>query len=195
MRINTLLPLVLAAGLVGHAAEHLLPKPFTVRISESWSTLRPTAGPNNLSNCLIVMPDGHLHLELRRQEFFDGRGLLTTYESELGGKEKGILQDILDDTGVSSLPPFAQPVAPMDVNDWQVFTAEIVRGIQVQKVGYVTWHGEGPNNPQGDKIAWKEASVILKVLVVWSHSVKSSKSLNWRRVRNPNSVCGTTDTP
>src|SRR5206468_11919793 len=44
MRTNVLLPLVLAAAVIGQAAEHRLPKPFIVRISESWSTLHPTAG-------------------------------------------------------------------------------------------------------------------------------------------------------
>ena len=191
MRINICLPLVLAAGLVGHAAEHSLPKPFIVRISESWSTLHPTAGPNNLNNCIIVLPDGRVHLELRRQEFFDGKmaTALTTYESVLDNKALGILQSILDDAGVSTLQPFVQPVVPMDVDDWQAFSAEIGRGAQVQQVGYLTWHGEGPNNPEGDKSAWKEASGALKPLVEWSRSVKSYKT-NWRRVRNPKTFCG-----
>jgi uncharacterized protein (TIGR02391 family) len=73
MQMKFLLPLLLAAGLAGNAEEHHCLKPFIVRISENWSTLNRTAGPNNFSNCLIVMPDGRLHLELRRQEFFDGR--------------------------------------------------------------------------------------------------------------------------
>ena len=106
MRLKVLLPLVLAAGLVGQAAEHPLPKPFIVRISEQWSTLNPTAGPNNLSNCLTVMPDGRLHLELRRQEFFDGTvTAVTAYESALDSEAIGILRGILDDARVSTLHP------------------------------------------------------------------------------------------
>src|SRR5215468_5731887 len=119
MRINVFLALVLATGLVGHALEQPLPKPFIVRISEWQTTLHPTAGPNNLGNCLIVMPDGRLHLELRRQEFFDGRAVLTTYESALDAKEIGILRSILDDSAVSTLHSLAQPVVPMKVDDWE----------------------------------------------------------------------------
>ena len=40
-------------------------------------------------NSLPVQPDGRLHLELRRQELFDGRAVLTTYESALDGTEIG----------------------------------------------------------------------------------------------------------
>jgi hypothetical protein len=189
MRINFVLPLVLAAGLVGHAAEPH-PEPFIVRISEQWSTLQPTAGPNNVGNCLIVMPGGRLHLELRRQEFFDGRVVWTTYESALDGRELGILRSILNDAAVRTLRPFAQPVVPMNSDDSQTFTAEIVRGSQVQRVGYLSWHGIAPNNPEADKIAWKKAGDALQRLVEWSHEIKSSKALNWRRVSNPNTTCG-----
>jgi hypothetical protein len=38
---------------------------FLLRISEAQVSTRPTAGPNNVSNCMIVYPDGRLHLELR----------------------------------------------------------------------------------------------------------------------------------
>jgi hypothetical protein len=188
MRITSFLPLVLSAGLIGHAAEPL-PEPFIVRISEQWSTLQPTAGPNNVGNCLIVMPDGHLHLELRRQEFFDGTVVWTTYESVLDGSEIGILRSILNDAAVRKLRPFAQPVGSLNGNDSQTFTAEIVRGSQVQQVGYLTWHGIAPNNPEADKTAWKAASGALQHLVEWSHVIKSSKALNWRRVLNPKTTC------
>ena len=43
---------------------------FLLRTSEWHMTLKPTAGPNNVGNCMIVYPNGRLHLELRRQEFF-----------------------------------------------------------------------------------------------------------------------------
>ena len=193
MRITLFLPLVLAVGLVGQSSEKPIHKPFVVRISEGWSTLRPTSGPNNFSNCLIVMADGRMHLELRRQEFFDGRPVLTTYESALDSKEIEILRSILDDAGLSTLHPFVGPLVPMNVDDWQVFTAEIERGAQVQRVGYVAWDGQGPNNPEGDKIAWKDASITLKPLLEWAHAAKSSKSSNWRQVRNPKTTCGQPD--
>jgi hypothetical protein len=184
------LPLVLAACLVGQSTEQHLRKSFIVRISEGFSTLSPTPGPNNLSNCLVVMPDGRMHLELRRQEFLDGRAVLTTYESALHSNEMEILRGIVDDVGVKALPRFAAPVVPMDVDDWQVFQAEIARGTEAQQVGYVTWHGHGPNNSEADKAAWNQATKVLQNLVDWSHATKSSKSVNWRKGQNPNSFCG-----
>jgi hypothetical protein len=189
MRIGVLLSLVLAAGFVGDSVRQSLTAPFILRLSESQSTLHPTAGPNNMSNCLLVMPNGHVHLELRRQEFFDGTAMLGTYESALDSKEIGILRSILDDAEVRALHRSAGPVLPMDVDDWQAFRADIMRGVKVQQVGYVSWHGHGPNNSEADKTAWKQATVTLQRLVEWSHAVKSSKSLNWRRVRNPSNVC------
>jgi hypothetical protein len=45
---------------------------FLLRTWEWHTTLKPTAGPNNVGNCMIGYPDGRLHLELRRQEFFYG---------------------------------------------------------------------------------------------------------------------------
>ena len=182
--------MVLAAGLVGDSVGQPFTKPVIVRISERQSTLHPTAGPNNMSNCLLVMPDGHLHLELRRQEFFDGTAILRTYESALDRKQIGILRSIVDDAEVRALHPFAEPVVPMDVDDWQGFKADVMRGTQVQQVGYLSWHGRGPNNSEADKTAWRQATVALQRLVEWSHAVKSGESLNWRRVRNSNNVCG-----
>jgi hypothetical protein len=135
------------------------------------------------------MPDGRLHLELRREEFFDGRVEWTTYESALDGSEIGTLRSILNDAAVRKLRPFAQPVVPMKSDDSETFTAEIVRGSQVQRVGYLTWHGITPNNPEADKTAWKAASGALQHLVEWSHVIKSSKASNWRRVLNSKTTC------
>ena len=45
---------------------------FLVRIDETELTLHPTAGPNNVGDCLVVASDGRAHLELRRQEFLNG---------------------------------------------------------------------------------------------------------------------------
>ena len=190
MLMKSLLPLVLFV-MAGHAAENHRPNRFMVRISENWSTLNPTAGPNNLSNCLIVFPDGRLHLELRRQEFFDGRmTMLATYESLLDSKAMEGLENILDHAEVRRLPPFVQPVVPMNVDDWQGFHAEIARGTQLQQVGFFTWHGEGPRNSDTDKTAWKLAAFTLMPLVDWSRSVKSYAIPKWRQVHTPKTVCG-----
>lgn len=102
----------------------------------------------------------------------------------------GILRRILDDPEVNKLHPVIQPVVPMNVDDSQAFRADIVRGERVQHVGYWTWHGEGPNNPDADKIEWKEAGGALESLIEWAHTIKSYNPLNWQRVRNPTTTCG-----
>lgn len=194
MRINAALLVVLAAGGVScwscrTSARAIATEAIHGANVGVQSTQQPTAGPMNWSNCLIVMPDGRIHLELHRQELF-GSVALTAYESALDSNEIGILRSILDDGGIVTLPSFPSPVTPMDVDDWQVFTAEIVREAQVQQVGYLAWHGKGPNNPEPDKEAWREAHEKLQRLVAWSHEVKSRKALKWRQVGKPKTWCG-----
>jgi hypothetical protein len=117
----------------------------------------------NLTKCLIMMPDGCVHLELRGQELF-GSVTLTAFESALDSNETRTLRSILADAGIIALFLFPRPITPMDVNDWQVFTAESARERQVQQVAYLTWHN-GPNNSEADKQAWREAHDKLQRLV------------------------------
>ena len=79
--------------------------------------------------------------------------------SDLDDKQMELLRSILDDPTASKLDPFVQPVLPMNVDDWQVFGAEIVRGERMQHVGFLTWHGEGLTNSDAAKSAWKYSSV------------------------------------
>src|SRR6266436_978402 len=80
---------------------------FLVRMDETELTMHPTAGPNNVANCLVVSLDGRAHLELRRQEFFNGRASLASYEGTLNPKELDILRTILNGDAIRSLPQFA----------------------------------------------------------------------------------------
>ena len=76
---------VFVAGvLFGQAATVESQQPL-VRMSDSWMTLHPNAGPIIIENCVVVSPNGHFHLELRRQEFF-GAATLNTYEGLLNEK-------------------------------------------------------------------------------------------------------------
>lgn len=160
---------------------------FLLRTWESQTTLKPTAGPNNVGNCMIVYPDGRLHLELRRQEFFYGPASLVSYEGNLSTQELTYLRSILDSDAVRGLPAVHQPSGPMNPDLFGGFTAEIRRSIKVQTVG--TWHGTGPRNSKDDE-AWQEAGVVLQPLIDWSHRVKSLKPPELRRVPNSDSVCG-----
>lgn len=162
---------------------------FLLRISDAQVSTRPTAGPNNVTNCMIVYPDGRLHLELRRQEFFDGKASLASYEAKLSTQEFASLRVVLDSDSVKNLRIFPPPKAPFVVNAWGAYVAEIQRQTSLQKVGTFTWQGEGPVNSEEDKRVWKEAGVALQALIEWSHSVKGRSTPAWRKTRNRNSVC------
>ena len=163
---------------------------FLLRTSEWHTTLKPTAGPNNVGNCMIVYLDGRLHLELRRQEFFYGRASLVSYERNLSIEELASLRSILDADAVRSLQAVHQPRAPINGDDWQSFTVEIRRATEMQTAGTFTWHGAGPKNSEDDVRAWREAGVALQPLIDWSHFIKSDRP-ELRRVPNSNSgVCG-----
>jgi hypothetical protein len=162
---------------------------FLLRTSEWHTTLKPTAGPNNVGNCMIVYPDGRLHLELRRQEFFYGPASFVSYERNLSIQELASLRSILDSDAVRRLKTVPSPRVPMVADDWESFTAEIRRPIKMQNVGTFTWHGAGPKNSEDDKRAWQESGLALQLLIDWSHGVKSDRP-ELRRIRNSNSVCG-----
>src|SRR3989442_12789873 len=65
-------------------------KALLVRMGETELTMHPTAGHSNVENCLVIAPDGRAHLELLRQEFFNGRATLASYEGTLNPKELDI---------------------------------------------------------------------------------------------------------
>jgi hypothetical protein len=136
---------------------------------------------------MVVYPDGRLHLELRRQEFFYGPASLLSYEGVLSTQELTSLRSILDSDAVKGLPAAHQPSGPMNPDLFGWFTAQIRRPTKVQAVG--TWYGTGPQDPKGDE-ARQEAGIVLRPLIEWSHSVKSSKPPELHRVPNSDSVCG-----
>jgi hypothetical protein len=162
---------------------------FVVRMSETELTLHPTAGPNNLSNCLLVFPDGRVHLQLRRQEFLDGHATVTSYEWSLAAEPLRELQLLLDAPAITKLKQFAQPMPPFPSYRFQAFTAEIPRPAGLHKVGYFAWQGKSPANPEEDKAAWHEASIALQPLVDWFHGAKSYKTSSWRQVKNTDDFC------
>jgi hypothetical protein len=146
---------------------------FLVRMVEVELTLHPAAGPNNVGNCLVVAPDGRAHLELRRQEFLNGRASLSSYEGVLNSKELDVLQAIL--------------VPPLDSFHWA--KAKISRPSGIQEIGYFEWHGEAPANAAGAAEAWSRSALAMRPLIEWFHGLKST--FPWKRVGNPKSgVCG-----
>lgn len=165
---------------------------FLVRMFEREMTLQPVAGPNNIGTCMTVLPNGKLHLELQRQEFFDGHATVSVYESSLSQQELQSLHKILDDQEIKRLPAFVQPKPPLDAQGFQVFTAEIMHGPMLQSAGYYTWKVQPPGNTDSDKEGWKQSELAIKPLVDWFHAIKSFKTSNWRHTSNSKAnVCGT----
>lgn len=176
--------LLSAFGLVGaqnistHQHRALL-----VRIDETELTTHPTAGPNNVDNCVELAPDGRAHLELRRQEFFNGRATLATYEGTLKSNELDIVRKILEDDAIRSLPRFVMPTTPMGVDSFHVITAKISRPSAIQEIGYFEWHGKAPANAASAGESWSRSAAAMKPLVEWFHGLKSTYP--WKRVSNP----------
>jgi len=186
--IGLLLPCVLLAQIAAGEASHEDSRSVVLRVSDWQLNLKPTAGPNNVGNCLIVYADGRLHLELRRQEFFGDNASLSTYEGVLSNQDLAFLRSILDSADVRKLPKFRLPRHPSASDNFESFVVDIYREEAVQKVGYFTWEGE-PKPREDDKAAWAEQRAALQPLVQWSRETKSFKKAGWRRVHNANSTC------
>jgi hypothetical protein len=163
-------------------------QPFLVTMGEVWSTPQPAAGPLNAMNCVIVFPDGRLHLELRRQEFFEEKADLSVFEGSLNGKEIQILRDLLDAGTVAQMPlfTFMPTLLSGAAEGMQMFSARISRGKLRQQVGYFVPAEGGPAGSSEQK-EWSEAATALRPLVEWFRALKSAKPRNWRRVSNANS--------
>ena len=163
---------------------------FLVRLVEIEVTLKPIAGPVMVNNCVIVAPDGGAHLELRRQEFYDGRASLVTYKTVLNRDAVANLRRILDADQIRTLPPFVS-VFPANFDPMHSVTAEIQRGSGVQMVGYVEGGGEGPVNATEVRQNWLRSADAMRSLVEWFHAAKSLRGHDWNKVPNrSNGVCG-----
>ena len=115
------------------------PTRFVLRATDTWITESATAGPNNIDNCVLVLPDGHFYLSLRRQEIMDGAASLKTLEGSIEGKSFQILIDLLDGGTIRNAPAFERPHTPFGADEFQSFEARIQRGAKVQQVGYFKW--------------------------------------------------------
>jgi hypothetical protein len=163
---------------------------FLLRTSEWHTTLKPTAGPNNVGNCMIVYPNGRLHLELRRQEFLYGPASFVSYEGTLSTQQLTELRSILDSDAVNSLQLVSWPTGDIHSDDFQWFTAEIQRPTRTQKVGTYSLHIADAKNSENDERPSREAGIALQPLIDWSHRVKSLKPPELRIIPNSHSVCG-----
>jgi hypothetical protein len=162
---------------------------WLVRVDETELSMRPTAGPINVANCLVIAPYGRAHLELRRQEFFNGHATLATYEATLNAKQLDILQAILQRDEIRSLQQFVTPTTPMGVDSFHVVKANIYRPADTQEIGYFEWQGKPPENAASASENWSHTATAMEPLVEWVHSLKST--FPWKQVSNPRKgVCG-----
>jgi len=93
-----------------------------------------------------------------------------------------ILRGLLDGDAIVQLPPFVAPEVPFPSDTFQAFVAEVTRGPSVQHIGYFSWTGDGPHNPESIKRQWQHSEATVKPLVDWFRGVKTSKHPIKRRV-------------
>jgi len=187
--IGLFLPCVMLTQIAEGGASNHDPRSVLLRVSDVRTSLKPTAGPNNVNNCLIVYTDGRLHLELRRQEFFFGKASYLSYEGVLSDRDLTFLRSILESSDVKNLPTPPSPKPPLASDHFSWFTAEISRGSGVQEAGYFAWDGE-PKPSEGDEKVWEKERRVLEPLAEWVGSTKSLDHAGWKKVRNADSVCG-----
>jgi hypothetical protein len=159
---------------------------------DSRLTPHPTAGPNNIENCVDVRRDGHFHIELRRQEFMDGRATLHVYDGVLNTKSVQILKGLLDADAVRQLPAYKSPKFPPLQEDWiESFRVTVSRGGKTQDVGYFIFKAQGQDSPASGGNEWQEPQTALQPLVEWFRALKTYKNPAKRPISNSKStVCG-----
>ena len=151
------------------------PPKLLLHVGEMIVSMNPTPGPNNLSNCVLVLPDGKFYLSLRREEIMDGTSTVSNFEGTLSDRSLGILRNIINEDGVKKAPPYQSPEIPFDADGFESFEVEIQRDNSIQTIGYFRWSGKGPANSSLIKKQWHESEVALQPLVEWFWSLKSDK--------------------
>ena len=156
------------------------PAAFLLRISEA--NIELSRNGIVAGDCLLVLPDGHFHLERRRSQLPNrrGRAKLKVFEFVLSAKQLQQLQEILDEGTVQSLPSYTAPVYPMSSPSSDTFIATIARPQKIQKVGFVIWRGGEPGaspnfTPKDIKQAWHDSEISLRPLVDWLHGLEATK--------------------
>jgi hypothetical protein len=152
---------------------------FLLQIVERQTDLSPNGGVT--SDCLLVQPDGHFHLERRQQHLPNPSANLTIFSAQLSKTQLEGLRSILDKQDIQSLSPFVPPVLPVSVTKFRVFAANVARGATIQKAGFFMWEGQGtpdtpPNSTPDDiKRAWQTSATVLQPLVDWFHALEGMK--------------------
>jgi hypothetical protein len=182
-----------AAGLCDVSGQQpkLSTAPILVQISEVEMNLSPNGGVT--SGCVLVQPDGHLHLEHGEQHLPKSITKRTIFTARLSKGQMQALRNVLDKQDIQNLSPFVPPVPPVGVGNFRVFGANIAREVETQRVGFFTWEGQGLSNvppnssPDDVKRAWQISATVLQPLVDWFHALQGMKL---RRSHAKPTLCG-----
>ena len=145
---------------------------FLVRVVDAQLLTRAAAGPINMRNCLVVLPDGRMELELFRQEFF-GSADVKSYTGRLNERELQILLSKLNDPSIQNLSEFVAPKPALRGDEFHTFIVDMSGTGSLRSVGFFEWKGDGPTNADEQKRNWESAKVALQPLLEWSQWAKS----------------------
>jgi hypothetical protein len=150
---------------------------FVARIGERLTDSSPHG--TNVGVCVIILPDARFHLERRVQRLPGTEATLTVVESRLTSSQFRKLLAILDDKDIKLLPPYDAPMFPINVPWFYVFSADIPRGQQNQRVGYWLWDDAeattgSPTVTAGDtKAQWARSKMALAPLLQWLRAIEA----------------------
>ncbi|HEY2466429.1 MAG TPA: hypothetical protein VGI45_01140 [Terracidiphilus sp.] len=86
------------------------PAKFLARIE--WSQIDHSENGITDNDCVVVLPDGHFHMERRLEQLSVPRASLEIYESTLSVRQLKQLRDMLDSQDIKALPRFALFAVP-----------------------------------------------------------------------------------
>jgi hypothetical protein len=151
-----------------------------VRIGEMSMDISPYGVTTN--TCVLVQPDGHVHLEVRVQRLPTPTATLHIYEANLDDFQMLRLHNLLDVPGLRDAGDFQLPKLPLTAPAFKVATVQITREHHIQKLGYLAWNERGDkkkerpeSEPEAVKEQWQRSRVMLTPLLQWSHELQLIK--------------------
>ncbi len=160
------------------SAAQTLSRPAVIKMYEASVDLRPSGV--TIHKCAVVLPEGLLHVEIRRQQLPQRRAVRSVYEYSLSKRQLEALKTVLIDEKLSNSPPFEKPTRPFAVPYFRGFYATISREQGKQSVGYFSSNSEFEASPAWTYSAsrdviqrWKKSQTTLVPLVTWLHEAIS----------------------
>jgi hypothetical protein len=160
---NTILKMLIGClAVVTSAAQEPTPNPAAFFVRISWSDIELSPHGIIKNDCLLVLPDGHFHMEERLQQLPDPRSSLHIHESLLGDTQLEQLRSIFKLQQIVMLPEFFPFPFPVAVTRHRDFQAEISRNQEtVQNVGFREWEDPKPDEGVEPSLEALEQSRVL----------------------------------